>query len=294
MNQALVIQPGLLSTIQDQGRMGCRHWGIPQSGAMDQHSALVANRLLGNNESDAILEISLMGPKLQFEAKTQIAVAGAVFEMELNGAPIPMQQAITVEAGDVFHLKRLVYGCRAYLAVQGGWQTEQVLDSRSWYPGLTTHHRLRKGQSLAYPEFKEKVPDPSQNSVVQSPNWSESRLAVFAGSEFDQLSLAKQKRLFGLPLHLSPLMNRMAMQLEETLENRLPGLMTGPVVPGTVQLTPSGTLIVLMRDAQVTGGYPRVLQLTAQAIDLMAQKKQGDPVQFVRHQRFDEGIPRSL
>lgn len=275
-----VLHPGLYTSIQDAGRTGFRKFGVPVSGAMDLYASRTANLLLRNDEEDAVLEITQMGPKLKFTAPAKIAVSGADLSPQLNGKPISNNEVIIVEVGDELGFGKRQLGCRAYLAVSGGFLTEKALGSRSWYEDLTEDFRLEKGMKLAF-EVNEKKKIETHSSLKFSGDYLlNEEIEVFPGPEFHRLSETQKLVLEESIFSVSKDNNRMAIQLQELLENDLDPILTGPVLPGTVQLTPGGKLIVLMRDGQTTGGYPRILQLTGEAVNSMSQKLQGDPIKF--------------
>ena len=275
-----VLHPGLFSTIQDFGRRGFQKYGVPCSGAMDRIALKTANLILQNHADAAVLEITQMGPKLKFWEMTTIAISGAYLSPKLNDAKIENNEVIKVNAGDVLSFGKPELGMRAYLAVLNGFQAEKVLESRSWYAGITEHDRLDKGMILEYLSCDEEKRE-THTSVKSKEEYLRSEsLEVFPGPEFEQLPETLKNHLLQNKFSIDKNNNRMAIQLSEILENELDPIITGPVLPGTVQLTPGGKLIVLMRDCQTTGGYPRILQLSEKAINMMAQKKAGDRIRF--------------
>ena len=275
-----VLQSGFYATIQDFGRYGYQEYGVPYSGVMDRFASTVANALLGNPKETPVLEITMTGPTLEFCVSTMFCVSGAEINPTLNGNSIKNNKAIAVKAGDILSFGKLINGYRAYLAVYGGFKTEYVMDSYSMYKGVTNNTSIFKGDKLQI----ETMASPTRrlNAVLRSDTsyLSESNLHVFKGPEFDRLTESQQRALFTKSFTISKNNNRMAYQLEEPLENTLKPIITAPVLPGTVQLTPSGQLIVLMRDGQTTGGYPRVLQLCASAIDRLSQRLAGNTISF--------------
>lgn len=275
-----VIKSGLFSTIQDLGRFGQRKYGVPCSGAMDLLSMRKANAVLGNDEESAVLEMTLVGPSLRFLNQTEICISGANMNPEINDSWIEQDQVISVNANDVLTFGRLESGTRAYLAVRNGFQTEQVLGSRSMYKGITNSSRIADGDTLPI-EDKAKV---SQKKVSGSKgnakHLTTSELAVYRGPEFELLSPSEQKMLLGGDFTISNNHSRMGYQLSEPMVNQFEPIISSPVIPGTVQLTPMGTIIILMRDAQTTGGYPRIFQLSENAINTVAQKKTNDKISF--------------
>ncbi|MGB7784463.1 MAG: allophanate hydrolase subunit 2 family protein, partial [Salinimicrobium sp.] len=154
MTEVEILQPGLFSSIQDQGRKGLMEFGVPKSGAMDSASARLANVLLRNPADAAVLEITQQGPKMAFLGPTKIAICGGLLEPAINGSLIENNKVYNIDEGDLLSFGKRQKGCRAYLAVKNGFQTEKVLGSRSWYDGITRHARLKKGMKLQYKPFE--------------------------------------------------------------------------------------------------------------------------------------------
>lgn len=274
-----VLSAGLYTTVQDFGRYGFREYGVPYSGVMDRYASTVANALVGNPKESPVMEITMTGPTLEFFSPTIICISGADMSPTLNNTPIRNHKAIAIKQGDILRFGKLKEGYRSYLAVKGGFQTEMVMDSYSMYQNITSRFLIRKGDeiSMASKGIVTKI-----NAVlrVSTSYLTEPHLEVFKGPEFDLLSEDQKKALLANTFTISKNNNRMAYQLKESLPNTLEPIITSPVLPGTIQLTPAGTLIVLMRDAQTTGGYPRVLQLKAEAINVLSQKYLGNTIQF--------------
>lgn len=287
-----VLQPGLFTSVQDFGRFGFRKFGVPVSGAMDSYASKMANLILKNSVNAAVLEITQMGPKLRFSGATLIALSGADLSPRINGEIVENNQVLQVFPGDELSFGRRKAGCRAFMAVAGGILSEERMKSRSWYEGVTENFRLENGMRLSY-----EISDAELSETHSSLRFDDSYLTspdieVYAGPEFHLLDEEQQVHLMDSSFSVDKNNNRMAIQLQEKVENQLEPIITGPVVPGTVQLTPSGNLIVLMRDCQTTGGYSRVLQLSENGINSLAQKVMGDEVEFrkLREEDFEEGI----
>ncbi|MCL6295146.1 biotin-dependent carboxyltransferase family protein [Jejuia spongiicola] len=274
-----VIKSGFFSTIQDLGRIGYQHYGVPNSGVMDSYSASIANAILGNNENDAVIEMTMTGATLYFGSDTNICISGADMSPQLNSIEIKLYKSISVRAGDTLSFGKLNSGFRSYLAVYGGFNTETIMNSRSMYKGVTGQFVLSKNDELS-------ISDSVINSIkhasikVNMSYFDSKYIKVFKGPEFDLLSVEQQEKLLSTTFTISKENNRMAYQLNETLDNDLSPIITSSVLPGTIQLTPSGTLIALMRDCQTTGGYPRVLQLKETSINVLAQKFTGQNIAF--------------
>lgn len=275
-----VLAPGIYSTIQDFGRIGFQEYGVPYSGVMDRTAASLANAILGNSPDSPVLEITMQGPKLQFKCTTTICVTGANLSAKLNNSIFLNNKPMMVKSGDILSFGSLKKGIRAYLAIKGGFQTEQVMWSCSMYSGITKKEKLEKGDVLKISTANNLVRNYNASIKINFDYFNLKTLEVFKGPEFDMLSKKQKIQLLNTEFTISKNNNRMAYQLNETLQNNLKPIITSPVLPGTVQLTPSGNLIILMRDCQTTGGYPRVLQLKESAINLIAQKYTNQPVLF--------------
>jgi len=274
-----VIAGGFFSTIQDVGRFNFRNKGVPVAGAMDSYSATIANSLLENLDTDAVMEITMTGPVLEFDEPTFIAITGAELSAELNGHKIKDYEVHKIEKGDILSFGKLINGFRSYLAVKNGFLTEVVLGSRSFYKPITKLNCIKEYMELEYEPIDDFLPKIAE--VKAAPFHKEYTLKVQHGPEYSMLNDGQLQSLFSKEFKIAKENNRMAYQLKETIEGHSTTMLTSATLPGTVQLTPAGKLIILMRDGQTTGGYPRILQLSQKAISILSQKKYGDQVSFV-------------
>lgn len=274
-----VLKSGIYTSIQDQGRKGYAQYGLPTSGAMDMYSANLANLILGNDLNDAVLEIFFGMSKFEFLEETTIVLTGGDFSAKINNELVSLNTAIRVEQNDILSFARRINGSRTYLAVKNGFSTLEVLGSRSQYQGITPQNKLEKGDELPYHPT---ASSSRRNAGIKrkTSHFTIDRISVFKGPEYDMLSPEQETLITNQTLSISNDNNRMGYRLNELIPNDFQSMLTSAVIPGTVQLTPSGKLIVLMRDCQVTGGYPRVLQLTEQSINQLAQKITGDSFEF--------------
>lgn len=273
-----VIKPGVRSSLQDEGRFGYRDQGVPVSGAMDQYAFHLANHLLGNPRGTVVIEMMLQGPELLFEKSTYIAVSGAAFEGRLNGDKISNLTRVFVPAGSVLKFTPPKHGVFGYIGIQDGIQVESILNSLSYYPNISDSFLLKKGQALTTNEHSQKGKF-NARVVAQTESQNET-IEVYPGPEFHLLSSQIQKDLLLTTFKVGANSNRMGYEIEHSKELQTKEIITAPVQPGTVQLTPSGTLICLMRDAQTTGGYARAFQLTENAINKLSQKRIGEEITF--------------
>jgi len=274
------IAAGLFTTIQDLGRFGYRELGVPVSGAMDLQAATNANLLLGNAPQLAVLEFTASGPVLEFEEPARIAICGASFVPKLNGLEIAINRPIEIPSGGILSFGRPSKGFRAYLAIQDGFISDKVLGSASFYNGITDRSQFSKGDVIQF-NLNAQSSLPSFSSELDTAmNFEKDVIEVYKGPEFDQLPQEIQLLLNDGAYTVAPNSSRMAYILDHSEAISAKEIITAPVQPGTVQLTPSGKLIVLMRDAQTTGGYARILQLTESAINFLAQNRAGNSVRF--------------
>lgn len=274
-----LLKSGYFTTIQDSGRFGFRHIGVPVSGAMDHLAMTKVNSLLENEAQAAVMEITMTGPTILFEKPTHIALGGAEMSATLNDGLLPNYTVGKVRSGDILSFGALTKGFRAYLAVKGGFSTPVIMGSRSFYKGITPLYRLADGATVPFGDFPGFEP---RISAIKSPDYLEEQtLIVDRGPEFDHLNDAQLQRIFGGSFKVAKENDRMAYQLQQVIPVRiLDAMLTSGTLPGTVQMTPNGKLIILMMDGQTTGGYQRVLQLSDRALSILAQRRYGDSVSF--------------
>ena len=273
-----VLKAGFYTTIQDAGRFHYRNKGVPVSGVMDEISVFKVNSLLENEESAAVLEITMTGPTLIFEKETYMALGGAKMSATLNNLLVQNYKVYTISKGDILSFGKLEKGFRSYLAVKGGFTSKQVLGSRSFYQPITKYNRLTDNDAVPFAVQEDFQPKISEIKVASF--LDDSVLEVNKAPEFDILTDKQLEEIFSRTFTVAHENNRMAYQLSETIQAHTISMLTSATIPGTVQLTPAGKLIVLMKDGQTTGGYPRAVQLTDRAICILAQKKGGDTISF--------------
>ncbi|WP_194852260.1 5-oxoprolinase subunit C family protein [Nonlabens antarcticus] len=273
MAKATILETGFYTSIQDEGRFHYRHLGIPHSGCMDQDMAGNANALLGNPAESAILEMIIEGATIKFQEPTHIIVMGKIDTLLLNNLKINANQLIKINALDILNIGRVTHGHFIYLAIQGGWQTQMVLGSRSMYSGITSNGFLKKDQTLEY----HSTLNTSKSFPIKALNEG-GTIKVFPGPEYADLPDSWKERLKFEEFELSASWNRMAYSFATNVSVDIPQIKTAPVLPGTVQLTPTGNLNVLMRDAQSTGGYPRILQIADNDLNRLCRIQTGDKI----------------
>lgn len=280
-----VIHPGLLTTVQDQGRVGHQHCGVPVGGAMDQTSMRIANELVGNPSSTPVLEITLMGPVIEFQGDFQAAITGADLSPQFDDQPLPMNRTLSLASGQL-RFGQAISGCRAYLAVRGQWQVPTWLGSCSPIT-LGSEHEIASNQLGRGSVIAIETNCPAALTSIEvnrvEPH-SELSVKIQPGPEFEAFSRQQIAAFFSRRFTISTHSNRMGYRLASDLDCQSMSLdqelVSSGVFPGCIQLTGSGQPIVLMRDAQTTGGYPRLAVIGEQELDQVAQLKPGDFLRF--------------
>lgn len=282
-----VLNGGTQTTVQDAGRPGYRHLGIPRSGAADRLSFAVANHLVGNSWDAPALECALGGLHLKFERAVTIALSGANMSPQINGMTIFMNHPIDVEAGDILTLSYARFGCRAYIAVAGGIAAMEFLGSVSTYMpaalGGIKGRALKSGDdlTLAGPSSG------SKNSIAAGfiPALSSHVvLRARSGPEFDLLSPSSRRYLFTTPFIATPATDRMGARLrgDRIVTDQDFAMTSGPLLPGTLQCPPDGQPILALADGHCTGGYARGLHVIQADQWLLGQIAPGQKVSFRR------------
>ena len=270
------IQPGLYTSLQDQGRTMGRNWGVPQGGAMDRLSARRANLKLNNAPNLPVLEITGMGPTFRAHGNGQLALAGASIAVFQNHQKLDDPEIFNFQNGDILKFGNTSGGFRTYLSIQNGFKTKSLFGSVSPVAGISPAMRFKKGDLLY---FEASTPLPTTNArLKKSLLLKDKTIKTMAGPEYKNLSAHQQSILKETTFTISPTSSRMAYSITpkiDILQHSI-SLLTSPVVPGVVQLTPAGQLIVLMRDAQTTGGYPRVLVVTEEGLNRLGQMRGGE------------------
>lgn len=295
-----VVRPGLLTTVQDAGRHGLQHLGLCPGGAMDEVALALANALVGNAPGEAALEITVIGPELQFEEDTLVAVCGAEFQ-----GGFPHNRPVLVPAGSRYSVGRAVRGARAYVAVAGGFDVTPVLGSRSTYLpggfGGLEGRALRHGDVLPVRKGVEELSRSRFASLKvrteKSVRWSAPPLTlpdrepvlihVVDGQHLASFDAASQRSFLDAVWRVAPDSNRMGFRLQgPPIAWAAPGeggeILSGPTCLGSVQVPAGGAPIALMADHQTTGGYPRIAEVVSADVPRLAQLAPGGKVHFAR------------
>ncbi len=295
----LVKRPGLLSSFQDLGRWGYQHLGVSVTGAMDIQSHQMANLIAGNTEDCATLEITLLGPTLEFTEPCCICLTGAQMNARLNGKAVPSYRPIIIKAGDTLAIASASEGTRAYLAVNGGFDLPYIMGSQSTYLraglGGWQGRALKKNDEV--PLARALTSDSAELSKLSERLWDKViYLPSILGQHTGQKSLVKLIRselwdsftaescaaMVSTAWRISIDSERMGYRLEgPALALQEPREMISEATSfGSIQVPRGGQPIVLMADRQTSGGYPKIGTVASVDLPILAQKKPGDLVRF--------------
>ena len=282
-----VLNPGLLTTVQDQGRIGYQQFGVSVSGVMDPRSAALANILVGNDEKEAVLECTMMGPHLQFDQANCIAITGGDLMPTLDGKPIPNYTAVKVEAGQVLKFTMPKTGCRAFIAFAGGLDIPEVMGSRSTYMkakiGGLNGRKLEKGDVIGFRAPKAELKNMNFRSMASEfvPR-KEYTVRVVLGPQDDYFTDAGIQTFLSEVYTVTPEFDRMGCRLEGAVIQHKDGgdIISDGIAFGAIQVPSSGNPIIMLGDRQTTGGYTKIATVVSADFRILAQLKAGDKVRF--------------
>lgn len=299
-----VLRAGLLTSIQDLGRRGYQKYGVIVSGGMDTYSLRIANLLVGNDEGEGALEITLLGPSLQVEKNTLLAITGGNLSPTINGRPVPMWRPVYVQQDSILQFGPCKSGCRSYLAVAGGYDIPAVMGSKSTYLraeiGGFQGRALQKGDVLAVSApggsaaqfvrhfLGKRAGDPfvstlwyaGENHIPQ--DIGNITIRITRGIQFERFTAESRQQLVECPFQVKPQSDRMGYRLAGpvlTLDKPLE-MISEAVTFGTVQVPPDGNPIILLADRQTAGGYPKIAQMAVADLPVIAQVRPGSRIRF--------------
>jgi antagonist of KipI len=310
MRTIQIVKPGLLSTIQDLGRYGYQKYGVVVSGAVDGFAARVANLLVGNDERESVLEMTYQGPTLTFQSDSLIAICGGDLSPMIESTRVPLWRPVFVPAGSILSFYRPVTGIRAYLAIAGGFDVEEILGSKSTYlhagfggfqgralqsgdvlplrmPSLFSEQILQNliRQSRQEMPFKASLWGVSPAVFSYLPRHAEGEPVVIRaleGLEFQRFIAESQQVFYNCSYQITTKSDRMGVRLSGSplMQIQQQELLSEAVTAGTVQVPADGQPIVLLSDRQTTGGYPRIAQVVSVDLPVLGQCQPGTRIRF--------------
>lgn len=286
-----IIKAGPQTLVQDYGRYGLQHFGITNSGSMDEHAFLWANKLLDNHFNAPQLEICMGGFEARFTAPTTIAICGADCSATLNKNPIKNWQTACVRAGDVLRLPHMTSGLYSYLSVKNGFKVEPQLTScatvaREYLGGLYQNgEKIKKHDVLTFLPKESCEIKPTRRSVPKqfiNTYPKQIRVRFYPNATANKEEKLLIERFTQQTFVVSQNSNRMGYRLEsnQALEHEISNRLSQGVSTGMIQLPQSGHPIVLMKDRQTIGGYPVLGCIVALDIPKLSQSKPNTVIQF--------------
>ncbi len=279
-----VVRPGMLTTVQDLGRWGSQDRGVPVAGPMDAYSHRLANWLAGNDERAAALEMTLMGPELEADADVICVVAGAQFDVTVNGVVTDASRPFTVPEGGRVRFGARRSGARATLAVRGGFAVPEIFGSRATSVisriGPYGGRPLMTGDVLPVGDHFTDMPVPA-GRALELPSGG-ARVRILRGPHDRMFTPAAFFALFDSRFIVTPQANRMGYRLEgPSLAHAGDADILSDATPiGSLQVPASGQPILLMADRQTTGGYPKIATVITADLPLAGQLAPGDWIAF--------------
>jgi antagonist of KipI len=284
-----VLEPGILTTIQDLGRFGFSQFGVPPSGALDTFSLRVGNLLVGNREEEAVLETTLMGLKMRTLKEIVISITGGDLCSTLNGKPLEIWRTHLLVEDDIIHFKKVQTGCRAYLAVGGGFVVPKIMGSYSTYLsgsfGGLEGRKLRRGDIL----HTLQIPSSLNKLGLRFPSdWvppleKEVSFRVIPGPQNHHFTEEGFQTFSSSSYQVSPQCDRMGIRLEgPKIERRADveeSIISEGLISGTIQVPGDGKPIIILTEL-VTGGYTKIATIISTDLPKVAQLKPGDRVRF--------------
>lgn len=277
-----IISPGLLSSVQDLGRTGYGYFAIPSSGALDKFALIRANNILGNQDNTPAIEFNFLPAGIRFLGGCTICLTGANMHFRINASIVPMNEEVYVNKGDELKGKWAVRNARSYLAIKGLIDYPKIYGSHASLCNNSTNsilgRSLKKGDIVNW-----NVHDSSAKAnTEQNLEFSDWKIKISKGPEWDNLNDELKAILTSQNFSISTQSNRMGARLREKLQSTSYKALKNsvPVLPGFIQWTPGGDLIVLLQDGQTTGGYPRIAYIQEKELSRFNQIGAQEKISF--------------
>lgn len=282
-----VLSPGPLTTLQDIGRNGYQQYGFTPAGAMDARALRLGNLLVGNDENEAALEMTMLGGTFAFDTAVVVAVTGADMQPMLNDVMrMPLNTAFPVQPGQTLSFGAAKDGCRCYLAVAGGFDVPLVMGSKSTHiksgVGGFGGRALKAGDELGLLCPVQTVPKMGRTLVPYAPYGNQAVIRVVPGPQRDYFTDAGVKTFSTSTYTVTPQSDRMGYKLDGGGIEHAQGadIISDAIVFGSIQVPSAGQPIIMMADRQTTGGYAKIATVCAVDLPLLAQRKPGDTLRF--------------
>ena len=285
-----IIDPGVLSTIQDLGRFGYQKYGVPVSGAMDQFAYRIGNILVNNDQNSPSIETTVFGLKLKFLKDTVFSITGANLSPTINQKSVPMWQSIVANQNDTLELHSPLDGCRSYISFEGGISVPETLGSKSTYANsnfaglngrslitgdILTNHKTFEPSKYVQRRLPPKILPPTYDHDHQ--------IRVILGPQQRSFTAQGIETFQNSEYIVSDQSNRIGYRLEgKKIEHfGSSDILSDGTMMGSIQIPGNGNPIILMSDRGVTGGYPKIATIISSDISKIAQALPGDKIKFL-------------
>ncbi len=278
---------GPLTTIQDKGRFGYQKFGMPVAGAMDKFSFKIANLLVGNKKNEAVIEFTVKGPKLEFIKDSVISITGVNAVPKIDGKSIPMWTSIFIKKGSILSFGNAKKGLRGYIAFKNGIKIPEVMGSRSTY--LRGEIGGFKGRKLKSEDVLEVRKDVDESDFSERylpkkyrPNFSQNKVRVIMGPQDNYFSEKGLSDFLNGKFKVSSQADRMGYRLKGPHIEHKNGadIISDGIALGSIQVSGDGKPIIMLADRQTTGGYTKIATVITVDVDIVAQKRPGDSLNF--------------
>jgi len=279
-----VIKAGIFTTLQDRGRFSFTHLGVTNSGVMDEYATLAAHKLLGNNLNDNILEITFSNVELQASQTTTICITGAKCEFYINDEIKNTWQTYKIQKNDIIKIGKINEGQRVYLAVKNGFDIPKEFGSNSTTIkeslGGIAGMQIKNNDILPYTQNDEIITNRWKERHI--PNYKkELTLRVLLSYQEDSFSSYAKEKFFNSTYTITPDFNRMACKLKgEVIKSSLDGIISEAITFGSIQVPKDGQPIILLKERQTIGGYPKIGSVLSIDCFKLSQMKIGSVIRF--------------
>ena len=283
-----ILSPGMFTTVQDLGRKGYQSSGVPVSGAMDSYSLRIANKLVGNDQGSAGLEITVIGPKIKFLSEQLISITGADLSPCIDGSPVPCWEALRIASGSELTFGEMINGMRSYIAFAGGIDVPLVMGSRSTY--ISGQFGGLEGRQLKENDVISIIDNLEDTDVFHMPDGftpraygSDHSVRVVLGPQRDEFDDEAIDMLLNSTFTISIDADRVGYRLEGVSISHKsgPDILSQGNTLGAIQVSGDGIPTILMADRGTAGGYAKIATVISADIPILAQALPGDEVRLV-------------
>jgi len=280
-----VIKSGIFTLLQDRGRFGLTHLGVSNSGVMDEYASLMAHKMLSNSLEDNLLVVVFGNIELKAHGNTVMCVTGAKCELFLNDIPLSTWKNFKVNSGDSIKIGKILEGQRVYLAVKNGFDIKKEFLSNSTTVkeelGGINGKQLKKGEFLPYKSTRSFVNNRLKQEFIPSYIEEVLTLRVVLGYQEENFSQDEKNKFFSSTYEVTADFNRMACRLKgEAIHSNLEGIISEGICFGAIQIPKNGQPIVLLKERQTIGGYPKIGSVLSIDCFKLAQRKVGSKIRF--------------